>query len=272
MDKLWRNMKDSIKGFFIFFFKSIIFSIIVLLVLYALISYSCKANEEDFKSKLYESEYFIYHYNKDKNYLQILGLTDLGKEQEYLIIPETIDGKKVVEVGCNYGWKPALVKEKFGEGHEQFHSDKLKRIYVNADVKIIDQSFAGNLIHAPLLEGFMYIYISENNYLGIHDNAYTTSFNGGYRSANVSYFYNYENAINEGYYWIDNYNYGEKIEFIPPEPTREGYTFAGWYKESECINKWNFETDTLPQAQYDENDRKIYQETKLYAKWINKGD
>ena len=261
-------MGEAIKDFFKFYFKLMLISLIIIVVFVGWIYFTLKENEKNAKNRLHESEHFIYYYNKDKNYLQIVGLTDLGKEQEYLIIPESIDGKKVVDVGCYNGWGTADVKEKFGEGHEQFHSDKLKRIYVNADVKIIDQSFAGNLIHAPLLEGFMYIYISENNYLGIHDNAYTTSFNGGYRSANVSYFYNYENAINEGYYWIDNYNYGEKIEFIPPEPTREGYTFAGWYKESECINKWNFETDTLPQAQYDENDRKIYQETKLYAKWI----
>ena len=44
--------------------------------------------------------------------------------------------------------------------------------------------------------------------------------------------------------------------------------FDGWYKEAECINVWNFETDTLPDAQYDEEGEEIYQETKLYAKWM----
>ena len=47
-----------------------------------------------------------------------------------------------------------------------------------------------------------------------------------------------------------------------------GNTFGGWYKEPECINEWNFETDTLPQAQYGEEGKELYQETKLYAKWI----
>lgn len=70
---------------------------------------------------------------------------------------------------------------------------------------------------------------------------------------------------NDGYYWIDNY--GGKIEYIPPIPERDGYAFDGWYKESDCINKWDFETDALPQAQVDDQGQEIYQETKLYAKW-----
>jgi len=31
----------------------------------------------------------------------------------------------------------------------------------------------------------------------------------------------------------------------PPDPTRDGYTFSGWYKESECNNLWDFENDTV---------------------------
>lgn len=38
--------------------------------------------------------------------------------------------------------------------------------------------------------------------------------------------YNYEGAENEGYYWVDSYDQS-LIEFIPPEPQREGYTFWG---------------------------------------------
>ena len=45
---------------------------------------------------------------------------------------------------------------------------------------------------------------------------------------------------------------GPRITYIPEAPTREGYTFGGWYKEEECINAWNFETDTLPEAILDE--------------------
>jgi len=43
----------------------------------------------------------------------------------------------------------------------------------------------------------------------------------------------------------------------PADPTKTGYTFAGWYKESGCINAWNFATDT------------VTSDITLYAKWAN---
>ena len=81
--------------------------------------------------------------------------------------------------------------------------------------------------------------------------------------ANVSYCLNYPNRrfeFNELHY-IDFYENGEKIKYIPPIPEHEGYTFEGWYKEEECINKWDFDTDTIT---YTEE----HPVTKLYAKWI----
>lgn len=86
--------------------------------------------------------------------------------------------------------------------------------------------------------------------------------------ANTSYMFNYEGSPNDDYFFIRDYEYGEKIENTPYEPIREGYTFDGWYKEAECINAWNFEQDTLPETLYNENNEEVYQETKLYAKWI----
>lgn len=41
----------------------------------------------------------------------------------------------------------------------------------------------------------------------------------------------------------------------PIEPTKEGYTFIGWYKEAGCLNNWDFPTD------------KIATDITLYAKW-----
>lgn len=86
--------------------------------------------------------------------------------------------------------------------------------------------------------------------------------------ANTSYLFNYEDSPNDGYFFINDFEYGKTIENTPYEPLRAGYTFGGWYKEPACINAWNFETDTLPSAQYNEDGQELYQETKLYAKWI----
>ena len=33
----------------------------------------------------------------------------------------------------------------------------------------------------------------------------------------------------------------------------DGYTFDGWYKEKECINKWDFTVDTLTMKISDDN-------------------
>lgn len=49
---------------------------------------------------------------------------------------------------------------------------------------------------------------------------------------------------------------GGIIELGPLAPTRAGYTFGGWYREQDCINKWDLTSDTVTST------------TQLYAKWI----
>lgn len=94
--------------------------------------------------------------------------------------------------------------------------------------------------------------------------------------ANTTFYYNFEGSENDGIYWIDDYAYGDKIIYLPENPVREGYIFNGWYKESDCINLWNFDEDTLPNAFRNEYGNLIYQETVLYAKWstdyVTKGE
>lgn len=41
----------------------------------------------------------------------------------------------------------------------------------------------------------------------------------------------------------------------PIAPTKEGYSFDGWYEESECLYRWNFEKDV------------VVSDMTLYAKW-----
>lgn len=48
---------------------------------------------------------------------------------------------------------------------------------------------------------------------------------------------------------------GAKLK-APQEPEAQGYIFDGWYKEKECKNVWNFQTDI------------ITQNVTLYADWI----
>ena len=41
----------------------------------------------------------------------------------------------------------------------------------------------------------------------------------------------------------------------PEDPTRQSHDFVGWFKESECINEWNFASDL------------VTSNTRLFAKW-----
>lgn len=53
----------------------------------------------------------------------------------------------------------------------------------------------------------------------------------------------------------DESAYSNKAIMAPSIPTKMGYTFIGWYKETKCVNAWNFLTDT------------VTSNTTLYAKW-----
>lgn len=48
--------------------------------------------------------------------------------------------------------------------------------------------------------------------------------------------------------------FGDLIE-RPVDPEKKGYTFFGWYKDAECTQLWDFETET------------VEEDTTLYAKW-----
>ncbi len=38
--------------------------------------------------------------------------------------------------------------------------------------------------------------------------------------------------------------YGELLD-MPQPPQREGYVFTGWYRDSACMEPWDFAADTL---------------------------
>ena len=216
--------------------------------------------------------------------VRIMGLSEEGKQKEVVIIPKYIDEVIVEALGVGITHSGVI-----GEWEE---NEILKKVYfpypldttlVFSKCKNLNRIIF-NWHYSDRYIGDNPVYVSSYHYNSEKDvtNCFKDGGSGYVHFANVSYFYNYDNAPNDNYYWIDDYDYGEKIDVIPPVPTRAGYTFGGWYKESECINKWNFEIDTLPTVRYTDvipehqlrnssvidNDYRVYQETKLYAKWI----
>lgn len=216
--------------------------------------------------------YFTVKFYNDRETAYITGLTEEGQQQRFLVIPEEIDGVKVYTIG-----ERPLLQMWSSIGYADICSDKLEKIYIPFSTEIISGSFrnSSNLMKVVSIRDDYYINGFEYSIKRCYsrevyiERGYTRDC---YVMSNVSYFNNYETEENYGYYWIDDWNYGSKIEFIPPEPEREGYTFGGWYKEPECINKWDFETDVLPEERTEINEEGeeevVYQETKLYAKWL----
>jgi len=214
-----------------------------------------------------KTEYFVCREYSDRVAIDVL--TDLGKEQEILIFPEKIKGKKVTLHMENARYLDG------SSSYSRFASDKLKKLYL---MRVTRTPFEKNGL--PNLQEIYAIGASESNnvslsgsgsqWYGYVPNVYDKVFQNEYLkffTANVGYFYNYLDSPNNNYYWIDNYTYGGKITFQPPPPERQGYTFSGWYKEAACMNAWDFDKDTLPQLLTNADGETIYQETKLYAKW-----
>ncbi len=227
------------------------------------------------------SEFFTLRYYEKDNYYEITGTTEQGNNQRFLVISEYIDGIKVHALGYN---APFRLYE------PDIKSDVIEKVYFEDEIEEINSySFRD----CPNVEKVMYpaadstaasiggygitVYCPRKMYEAEYGTKYISY--GKCLRANVSYYYNYEGAEHDGYYWIDDCDYGSMIEYIPPAPKREGYTFAGWYKESECTNAWDFDTDTLPEEKkgveevykngdYVLEEIVVYQETILYAKWV----
>lgn len=206
----------------------------------------------------------------DHPHVAIWDLTETGKEKEILIIPKTINGYEVRHLGVESF--PIWEHHQLGG----INSEKVKRIYLSKRVECYrDVEFFHRLrstrndiiiTDTVNLECVIYNYITEANEYGGGLRFYKNDIKvDDIQRENVSYWIGEEKP-----YWIDDFEYGEKITYIPEEPKRDGFEFDGWFKEEDCLNEWNFETDTLPKAQKTEDGEDFYAETKLYAKWIKK--
>ena len=206
----------------------------------------------------------------DENNIAIGGLKTYP-ESGVVFFPEQIEGYTVSKLGYPSGMG-------FG-GNGYFHTSSngenrtiIKRCYFPHTIKKVKSDYmklSGYLLKIFYcgevidLNGFdephrdSEIYVPAEKY-ELFKEIQDKHFSGSLLKANVSYHLNYDE---DNYYYIDYYENGEKILYIPPIPQRDGYTFGGWFKEAECINQWNFDTDTLQLSEET-------QEIKLYAQWI----
>lgn len=231
----------------------------------------------EFESDLYK--YAVRTSDDGEEICYIVGLTESGQGQTELIFPEYIDGKQVYGIG--YHLNPPGAPVWYTEYRGSFESENLQKLYIPYNMD--DAEWGKHDIEEWAMwcpNAYTVIWKSLKFQCISWQKGYIVGYNllpellDGEDPvgilANVSYMYNYENAQDDGYYWVDSYD-SNLINFTPPEPKREGYSFGGWYKEPECINVWNFEADKTGEEiplssavfeDYDEN-----QITYLYAKW-----
>ena len=229
---------------------------------------------------IYENEFFQYKILRPEpkfEHIMIIGLTDLGKEQTNLIIPSEIDGIPVLKLG-----KEGELM--FGVSEGRFDSDNLVKVYNGPTLMQCNRAI---FIGCTRLETILFnnsqlqyyvdinrydpdipiqprIYIPRNN--ALPEFTLKVQIEDMFRIANVSYYWNYIDAPEEGSYFIDWVD-GTIIDFIPPDPQREGFVFSGWFTEAECINEWDFENDIVMGPLFNKEGVSPYFETALFAKW-----
>ena len=211
----------------------------------------------------YEAEegFFVYKKYKNADHVVIMGLTELGNQQEIIVMPKTIGGYKY-----NFYYDTAQRPNRY-QTINLIANENLKKIYFEYDllnnkwgaagqesilytfhnfagIKVIVNNITARGASSGSLQNEIDIYTNYKYAYNVDNSPSEKVYDRHFSQlANAQFMYNYDEAPNEGYYWIDDIDDGEKIEIIPPDPEREGYVFSGWYCEPECENEWDFNTE-----------------------------
>ena len=210
--------------------KFTIFLISILFLSLIGTTYGCQPKQ------IYETETFRYQvFESDgEEWVSIEGLTEKGRQQKNIVIPEEIDGKRVA-IYQGYDEAPNAKKIIVPYNILTINSWGLSRARLiitsySSDIKVL---YVNCYYHnSTLMEPDFYIASAAL------ENFQTNIVNSDvYSIANIQYLFNYEAAQNEGVFFIDDLDVGEELEIFPEVPKREGYVFTGWYAEPECQNK-----------------------------------
>lgn len=178
------------------------------------------------------TEFFKVALHDKDSYAIVYELSDLGKEQEVLGIPSHVEGFPVKQIGMQLLW-----------GRLGISSDYLKKLYIPYTIEntIQNYSIIANLDEVVLIpqhleyDSAKTVIISQDCYDTLQNNvgAWETQ-----KPANISYYFNYEDAPNSNIFWIDLIR-GEDLYIHPEAPVRDGYTFIGWFTDEEVTMQWD---------------------------------
>lgn len=186
---------------------------------------------------------FKYYYMEDKDSYAVIGTTPQGKEKDVLYFPAYYEDKLVTHMGyirsAGFGFGgsemywigpeditakkvyfPYTVEEKYftnviflGENSWQIYFANCNEKFLNSAVRLANHGMSINY------------YVTPTAYEYIIDNVIDY---GNVNIANVSFLFNYEDAPNEGYFFIDNYDADVLIQPTPYEPSvKDIYSAAG---------------------------------------------
>ena len=239
----------------------------ILVLFISLTMSSCVSNET-----LFSDVYFTYKYEINNDILVLGGLTEEGMQQETLVFPSVIKGRKVSGIGI----------EKMGLDSKRrvhyFESNKLKNVYlpngysigVGPNIELYDKLPNVECIYYVDAPGSLVskqcVKVISNRYILSKKAEYREHFSEyypNYYSANVAY---YMNDGTDDIYFVDHVS-GTKVNVKPSTPYREGYQFRAWYKDKELTTLWDFENDIIPEIKLDEEGKEIIETTKIYAGW-----
>ena len=205
------------------------------------------------------------HYNNDEKFYTVIFVTGLDGNRDVIYIPDEIDDGRVI--GVRSTWIRVVAVERIYFPWS-IQISPVGNIYYTKDekttTKYIISASTATLIDTNWSKTFAIPKILYDEYVKTENDPEKNII-----PANISYMFNYDGAPNEKYYFVDLIEESGKLTKPPYDPKRTGYDFKGWYKESECINEWNFDTDIVT-IEYDENGERIYEEICLYAKWMRK--
>ncbi len=268
--------------------------VILLMNMFLIFGAGCSHDWHCIEKEFETDGIFKFYYDKKEDNYALVGLTDEGEKQEKLFIPAHFNGKCVEQmyynekynlVSCNFGNSAHRFAVEFTSVAEIYFPYTVKGLYSYQTGRLFKDKYIGTVYFCSVDEetvrcsveryaSYSYQYLlpepAFDYIMKRYENEYYYDIKSLIKKANTVYKFNYEGEPNEGYFFINEFNAGGKIENTPYEPQREGYKFTGWYKEPECRNKWDFEKDTLPAAEYEEDGTIKFKETALYAGWNKK--
>ena len=197
------------------------------------------------------------------DYAVILGYKYLSETIEELVIPEKLGGYDVKQIGTAYTVYISAPTTYYG-----INAENIKKVVINHEIGIPDlglENFKGDLIiNAPIRLDWYYLF---NCYIEINVETPNITISG---KEYDTYLSTHEESIKYDHPNTKNVKFdaegGQQKTYAvvtqngilrePEVPTKEGFTFDGWYTDEQYETKWNFEEDRLTTN------------LTLYAKWI----